>query len=377
MDTKKIVDDENIESYRIKQNTVRGDKDGVKKRVVDMSDEYNTAVLVFIGDWHIGTVDFDIDGAINVLNYVLQTPNALLFCLGDMMNTAILNSVSDIFEDIAYPREQWEVFVSLLKQVKDKLVVVHTGNHERRVKKNTGLDPVEEATKAMDAEDAYAPYFADTYIKLKQGNKPFAFPVVTHHGDSGNPENNSSVNQGSMINGMGHTHQFKNYTITKIIINNNGKRVKKPELNIVIPASGGGEYGFSKGYKPINKCPYYAIEVTPVKNPLYDKNNPSNMEPPVTLATKSIPILSKAPSTYKEACIELGTDIINKNMKEAKQKLGPLFDQIFDIIKETGNNINEELAEKMPEIEKDPKPEVITPTRSDTTNWYIYEESKE
>ena len=380
MNKNRIEDNANIESYRVKQYTVQRDRDGVKKRVIDLSNEYDTAVLVFIGDWHIGTVDFDIDGAINVLNYVMQTPNARLFCLGDMMNTAVLNSVSNMFEDIAYPQEQWEVFVSLLSQVRDKLVVVHTGNHERRVGRNTGLDPVEEATKAMGAEETYAPYFADTYMKLKcshYGKKSFAFPVVTHHGDSGNPENNSSVNQGSMINGIGHTHQFKNYTVTKLIINNNGKRVKKPELNIVIPASGGGEYGFEKGYKPINKCPYYALEVTATKNPLYDKDNPNNMEPPITLATKSIPILTKAPSTYKEACINLGTDIINKNMKEAKQKLGPLFNQIFDVIRETGNNINQEIAEKMPEVEKDPKPKATSPKRSNTTNWYVYNESKE
>ena len=61
----KVEIDENIKAYKIKQYTANDN--GVLKRKVDMSTNYDTAVLVFIGDWHIGTVDFDIEEAIKVI----------------------------------------------------------------------------------------------------------------------------------------------------------------------------------------------------------------------------------------------------------------------------------------------------------------------
>lgn len=375
----KVEIDENIKAYKIKQYTANDN--GVLKRKVDMSTNYDTAVLVFIGDWHIGTVDFDIEEAIKVVNYVLKTPNARLFCLGDMMNTAILNSVSNMFEDIAYPQEQWKVFVSLLKQVanQEKLVVTHTGNHERRVGRNTGIDPVEQATEAMNAKHTYAPYYADTMLNLKcpyTKSGKFTFPLITHHGDSGNPENNSSTNQETLVNAIGHTHNFKAYTKTKIIINKKGQRAKKDELNIVIPASGGGQYGYEKGYRPLNKCPYYALEVTTVLNPLYDKDNEYNLEQPVILATKSIPILTAAPTSVKEECIKQGKEIIDKNTKNIKPLIYAKFMEILKIFEQCGMEINSELKAKLNkaiiEASKTQTPVASNPTSVDIDSWYNF-----
>ena len=370
-----MEDDKHIESYRIKQYTV--ERKGVTKNIVDMS-AYNTAELVFIGDWHIGTVDFDIDEAIKVLDYVKQTPNAVLLCLGDMMNTAITGSVSDNYEDIAYPKEQWNVFVSLLKQVKEKIAVIHTGNHERRIKKQTSIDPVEQAAKAMEKEKAYAPYFANTTLVIKYGkNGKFTFPIVTHHGDSGSPENNASVNQDSLVNAIGHTHQFQTYVKTKAIIDKDGNRSYKDELELIIPASGGGEYGYEKGYKPINKCPYFVMSVTAVKNELYDPKNKYNMQPPVILSTKSIAILDKAPSTYKEECVKAGKKALNKNIKDAKKVLNEKIEEFLQTVKDIGENFNAEILEEISKVKKEKKPTAVTPKRTETNDWYISDISKE
>lgn len=382
-----VFRDDTINSYELKQHTTNDN--GVLKRNIDLSDDYDTCVLVFIGDWHIGTVDFDINEAIKVINYVLQTPNARLLCLGDMMNTAILNSVSNMFEDIAYPQEQWKVFVSLLKQVanQQKLVVIHTGNHERRIGRNTGMDPVEQAASALDAQETHAPYYADTCLTLKSHytkSGKYAFPIITHHGDSGNPENNATINQESLINGIGHTHTFKAYTKTKIIINKNGKRVKKDELNIVIPASGGGQYGYEKGYRPLNKCPYYAIEVTSVENPLYDSSNPSNMQQAVILATKSISILSQAPTENKQNCIKQGMKVIDKGVKDAKALYIQKLFEILEIFESCGAEIDQKLKTALArQIIKDAKskksgsPTKNSPKKIGSSDWYIHDEIKE
>ena len=349
----KVINDENISSYRQKQDF--STDYGIRTCNVDLSNKFDTVVMVFIGDWHIGSVDFNIDEAIKVLDYVLQTPNAKLIGIGDMMNTAILNSVSNMFEDVAYPQEQLNVLVSLLKQVanQEKVIWIHSGNHERRIDKNTGINPVEQATHALGIPNAYAPCFADTSITLKCPfctSKKYTFNLVTHHGDSGNPENNATINQESLINAIGHKHVFQSSIKTKIIIDKNGKRVKKDELNIVLPAFGGGQYGFEKGLKPINKCPYYALEITTVKNPLFDKNNPYNMQPPVVAVTKSIPILSKGASTLKDECVKESSKIIDKHIKSIKPLVYGKMLEIVEILEKSGLEINREIKEKIVQI---------------------------
>ena len=56
--------------------------------------------LCFISDQHIGSSDFDIKGLIQNLEYANRQDNAVVFFLGDAMNTAIIGSKSDPYEDI-------------------------------------------------------------------------------------------------------------------------------------------------------------------------------------------------------------------------------------------------------------------------------------
>ena len=243
----KIEQTEAIASYKTKQEITENKT--VVKTEIDLSDQYDSVVAVFIGDWHIGSIDFDIESAMDVLEYVLRTPNAIIFGLGDMLNSAILDSVSDMYEDIAYPQEQWQVFVDLFKQVADqnKLAVIHTGNHERRIQKKAGIDPVAQAAAAMQVEDRHAPFHAETTIKIKCNHSPdgtFTIPVVTHHGDGGNPEAFSDINKDSLINAMGHTHNFQVWTKTLLTYDQlTHRNIKKEELEIVVAANGGGLYG--------------------------------------------------------------------------------------------------------------------------------------
>ena len=376
----KVKNDDNINSYRQKQTS--SSDYGVKTCNVDLSNKYDTVVLVFIGDWHIGSVDFNIDEAMKVLDYVLQTPNAKLIGIGDMMNTAILNSVSNMFEDIAYPQEQLNVFVSLLKQVakQDKVVWIHSGNHERRIDKNTGINPVEQATQALGIPKTYAPCFADTTITLKcpyTKSKRHTFNLVTHHGDSGNPENNASINQESLINAIGHKHTFQSFIKSKVIIDKNGKRVRKDELNIVLPAFGGGQYGYEKGLKPICKCPYYALEITTTLNPLYDKKNPYNMQPPLVTVTKSIPILSSGTYSLKDKCVKESVKIIDKNIQNIKPIIYGKFLEIVEILEKTGLEMDNEIKSKIvkliledAESKKKTNNKTNSPQKIESNDWY-------
>lgn len=348
----KIEQTEAIASYKTKQEITENKT--VVKTEIDLSDQYDSVVAVFIGDWHIGSIDFDIESAMDVLEYVLRTPNAIIFGLGDMLNSAILDSVSDMYEDIAYPQEQWQVFVDLFKQVADqnKLAVIHTGNHERRIQKKAGIDPVAQAAAAMQVEDRHAPFHAETTIKIKCNHSPdgtFTIPVVTHHGDGGNPEAFSDINKDSLINAMGHTHNFQVWTKTLLTYDQlTHRNVKKEELEIVVAANGGGLYGHAKGYKKIHKAAYLAIDLTATQNPRYEffKNN-DYIEQPVVLATRSFNILSKANTADKEAIIRAATKQIDKNKRATQIKVLAKVKEIVEILKEHGLQATEDVEREL------------------------------
>ena len=344
----KIEPTQSITNYQLKQQATQ-DK-SVIRREFDLSEEYDSVVAVFVGDWHIGTVDFDLEGAINVLEYTLRTPNAVMFCLGDMLNTAILNSVSDMFEDIAYPQEQWQLFVDLFHQVaeQNKLAVLHTGNHERRVTKQTGLDPVLQAAVAIDEKDAHAPFHAETTIKIKCTQSPtgyFEIPLVTHHGDGGNPELFSDINKDTLVNAMGHTHNFQVWNKTLLTHDHvSNKHIKKEELEIMIAANGGGLYGNAKGWKKIHKVPYLALDLTTTLNPRYDYyKNSDYTEPLIVLASRSFNILSKANTADKEELIKVAERQIEKNKKATQIKILAKMQEIIELLENYGLEATEDV----------------------------------
>ena len=205
---------EGLKNYQEKPRATKDES--VLTGTVDESSKFDTAVLVYISDLHIGTFDLDINWLIEVTNYVLNTPNAKVLLLGDLLNTAILNAVSNMYEDIAYPQEQWQIAVDLFSSLsaQNKIIAICAGNHERRVYKQTGIETLRQFAHAIDAEKVYAPYYANIDLILKCADSPtgsFTIPIVAHHGDGvGNisgVKKLQDIDSGSYINTVGHLHR--------------------------------------------------------------------------------------------------------------------------------------------------------------------------
>lgn len=91
-------------------NTAYNNKNVTIKTIVkDYSDKFDTLQVCFISDTHIGSSDFDIKGLVDNLNYADSQENAVIFFLGDGLNTAIVGSKSDTYEDVLNPQEQLDV----------------------------------------------------------------------------------------------------------------------------------------------------------------------------------------------------------------------------------------------------------------------------
>ena len=339
---------EGLKNYQEKQRATKDES--VLTGTVDESSKFDTAVLVYISDLHIGTFDLDINWLIEVTNYVLNTPNAKVLLLGDLLNTAILNAVSNMYEDIAYPQEQWQIAVDLFSSLsaQNKIIAICAGNHERRVYKQTGIETLRQFAHAIDAEKVYAPYYANIDLILKCADSPtgsFTIPIVAHHGDGvGNisgVKKLQDIDSGSYINTVGHLHR------EQLLIRGmpyydpvtNTKR-KKVVLDVILPSAGGGYYAKEKMLQVNYKSPYLALEVTAVKNPRYEKfKNADWQEEEIIPAVRTIPIMQAADTAQKNKYIKTANRIIAQKEKELNHDFLLKLNDLLRWMKEQGVDI--------------------------------------
>lgn len=350
-----------IESYSTRLKLENNDALNCKKE--DFSNKFDTAILVFAGDWHIGVPNFDLESAIDTIEYVLNTPNAIMFCLGDMLNSAILGAISSNFEDIVYPQEQWRIFIDMFNEVAlaGKLTVVHEGNHERRIEKQTGVNIIEQATRAMetynnrgvwtDFSKLSAPYYAQRKLILNNKeckNGKFELDIITHHGDGVSNifgvQKLQEQNVKSCLNVVGHLHKFSLLGRTIQTVGDDGQIYKHRVFDMILPSNGDGYYGNIKMYGKKNNAPATAIEVTSVKNPLYNENFKANVkEQEFIPAFRSISI-SPNKQNNSEKQISVANKIIKKHKKEFENKLNEELIKIVETFQNAGLELTEEVA---------------------------------
>ena len=72
---------------------------------------------------------------------IASDQNAYIILGGDLMNNATRSSVSNVFEERIRPRDQKKQLVTLLEPVRDRILCMVSGNHERRSGKDADDDP--------------------------------------------------------------------------------------------------------------------------------------------------------------------------------------------------------------------------------------------
>ena len=307
-------------------------------------------IAICLGSKRVFTFDLDINWLIEVTNYVLNTPNAKVLLLGDLLNTAILNAVSNMYEDIAYPQEQWQIAVDLFSMLskQNKIIAICAGNHERRVYKQTGIETLRQFAHAIDAEGVFAPYYANLDVVLKCADSPtgkFTIPIVAHHGDGvGNisgVKKLQDIDSGSYINTVGHLHREQLLVRGMPYYDaSTGKKYKKAVLDVILPSAGGGYYAKEKMLQVNYKSPYLALEVTAVKNPRFEKfKNSEWAEEEIIPAVRTIPIMQAADTAQKNKYIKTANRIIAQKERELNQEFLTKINDLLKWMREQGIDI--------------------------------------
>lgn len=100
----------------------------------------NNLKLYVLSDTHIGDANADINTLKRIINYIKDTPECYCILLGDILNTALKTSKSDIYSETLSIADAQKLAVELLSPIKDKIIAMSPGNHENRVWREVGVD---------------------------------------------------------------------------------------------------------------------------------------------------------------------------------------------------------------------------------------------
>lgn len=104
--------------------------------------EIDSAEIKVVGDLHIGDAHFLPEMVHEFKAWLAAKPNRYYIIVGDLFNAATKQSVSDVYAEALSVDESMQMFCDLFSDIADRCLGVVSGNHDRRVYKEVGVDPV-------------------------------------------------------------------------------------------------------------------------------------------------------------------------------------------------------------------------------------------
>lgn len=107
---------------------------------VDLPSEHKEIKIEIFSDLHIGSKKCNYQEIKDRIERVKNEDNRYCIIVGDIVNNSTKTSVGDVYEEELSPMAQIKKAVMLFEPIKDKIIGITTGNHERRSYKTEGID---------------------------------------------------------------------------------------------------------------------------------------------------------------------------------------------------------------------------------------------
>jgi len=192
-------------------------------------------------------------------------PDTYFIFAGDMIDNALRDSLGDVYSAIKNPQESLKELYSLLKDYKNRILGVVSGNHEYRTKKRVGIDPL-----SFYCSDLNIPYSSDILVldlsvgtgKSGRGSKRRSnYILVIGHGYTSARTVGGKITGNARITDVvvdgdiyitGHTHQPSVVKLNRFITDRRNKNLQNHEYYLItIPAwLGYEEYAARKFLQP-------------------------------------------------------------------------------------------------------------------------------
>lgn len=203
-----------------------------------------------IADVHFGAINHNSVAWTRFCNKVAADPSAYLILDGDLLNNNTRSSVGSPWDDTIRPREAKKMMVEYLEPLKDKILCMTSGNHERRSLKDADDDPTYDIACKLDIEDVYRQNAA--FVKVSIGDRTkgkgrphepkITYHIAVTHGAGGGIYTGATVNRnerwGNVIDGVdcvvvGHTHKGTVTRPSKLVIDQRNNVVTVQEYVVI------------------------------------------------------------------------------------------------------------------------------------------------
>ena len=233
---------------------------------IDLSKDIQELEIHTLADWHIGAPECDLDNIKNQIETIKNKDNAYCILNGDLIDNATKGSVSDCYSSSMPPMEQLTYLVELLTPIKNKILAITTGNHERRTYKTDGIDIVRLVAKQLGIEKRFSESGAMIFVRFGWNaarKRKHWYTIYVTHGCGGGRKAGGKVNRVEDLAGIidadiyihSHTHLpfvMKQAFYRADFINSSVSIVDKLFINTSSKLNYGG-YGEQYEYRPSSK----------------------------------------------------------------------------------------------------------------------------
>ena len=236
---------------------------------IDLSQDIDTLKVEVFADLHIGDRHCDMRLIRDRVKALEDDPHAYCILNGDILNNATKTSVSDCYSESLSPMEQIQQAMELFGPVKDRILAITTGNHERRTYNKEGIDLMEVFARQIGLYDRFSPasvllfiHFGKSSRRAAEGRKMTYILFVNHGSGGGRKEGAKAIRLADMACIVdadayihSHTHLpmiFKQGMYRACLNNDSAALVDKLFVNTAASLDYGG-YGEVQEFKPASK----------------------------------------------------------------------------------------------------------------------------
>lgn len=230
----------------------------------------NNLKIYVLSDLHLGSKEADITTLKKIIDFIKNTPECYCILLGDILDTALKNSKTDIYSETLSLMDAQKLALELLSPIKHKVLAMTPGNHENRVWKEVGIDLSLWLAEKLGLENAYRNNGIALTVQFgqDQNKSPFRLNIFGQHGAYGGGRKlGAAMNALEDLDGIvgnadiyirAHTHQPIQGSRNVFLFNENGNVSRNTKYYFNSPSvMNYGGYAFDKGYKPTDDSPCY------------------------------------------------------------------------------------------------------------------------
>lgn len=239
---------------------------------VNLGKDIKELHIIPISDVHLGDKLTNLKLLKECLQRIKEEENTYTIINGDFCNTAIKNGKSDVYDTLS-PMQELGMMVDLLEDIKHKILVISSGNHEARILKDTSIDITKLVARELGIEDRYAEAWWYLFLRFgekTQGRKiPMCYQITGYHGSGGGRKVGGKANRLEEMSQtviadlyiMSHTHKPLSTKSTIFIPDYGNNTLNKKQMHFLMTNSflEYGGYGESLGFSPTDNTPTEAV----------------------------------------------------------------------------------------------------------------------